>query len=281
MNDLISTLNSLRLQETIDLTLSSDDGSDHSLNIRSVDTCTLTSSALASLDEDTIPSNKSLDNLLLSIDSTDPLFLMDNIPITCTLLIHLCDPSSWLNDESINAYLSLLSRRFPQTLFLNTHFYSSLVRGGYKRVKGWTRKHDRGVFAFDRVLVPVNIGNRHWTVASMTLKGQKEIVYYDSMGSSIKGKVGKVLIKYLEHEFIDKIVKRGVDQAEWTLDLIQTVSIRAGKGPQQSDASSCGVYVCMTVKRLAQEKELDWRQRDADAFRKKMAWDLLLPLRLD
>lgn len=93
--------------------------------------------------------------------------------------------TEWLNDEVINFYLSLLKQRsddrlkkpdaqqaeaWPRVHFLNTFFYPLLSdKGGYNyaRVQKWTRRID--LFAMDRVVVPIHLGN-HWCLAVINLQ---------------------------------------------------------------------------------------------------------------
>jgi Ulp1 family protease len=98
--------------------------------------------------------------------------------------------TEWLNDEVINFYLNLLKQRsddrsknanakqkpsaneetWPRVHFLNTFFYPLLSdKGGYNyaRVQKWTRRVD--LFAMDRVVVPIHLGN-HWCLAVINLQ---------------------------------------------------------------------------------------------------------------
>lgn len=71
----------------------------------------------------------------------------------------------------------------PKCHIFNTFFYPLLMDSGkynYPRVRGWTRKVD--IFAMDKVVVPVHMGN-HWCLAIINFK-QKRIEYYDSLGSN-------------------------------------------------------------------------------------------------
>lgn len=211
-----------------------------------------------------------------------PLLYLNNIPISIALIQRLRQPSSWLNDEIINSYLCLLSARLPNILFFNTFFHTQLTQGGFERVRSWTRKFEMGAFGFKRVVIPINKGNYHWALACIDMEDYS-IGYYDSMGSgasSFRARLTKDLGDYLLLEYEDKV--RG--QCEHSKDEFSPEELQdrlhgiKSVAPQQADGGSCGVFLCLMAKRLAEGKVLDFDQSDVDQFRDKMALDLLSPL---
>jgi Ulp1 family protease len=110
-----------------------------------------------------------------------PVHTIEGIQIDQKLLGGVLSPNGWLNDEAINAYLSMLSwfavgTNRKRTLAMNSFFMPTLVNQGaydmrnyrYSNVSRWTRKHPKGIFSFDLVLVPVNHRNAHWYVLLKT-----------------------------------------------------------------------------------------------------------------
>jgi len=98
---------------------------------------------------------------------------------------------NWLNDEVINFYIELLKKRsveeadergYPKCHFFNTFFYSLLTKTGYdySRVRKWTNKFN--LFEFDKVFVPINQQNSHWTLAIINFQ-DKCFQYLDSFHS--------------------------------------------------------------------------------------------------
>ena len=53
----------------------------------------------------------------------------------------------------------------------------------YANVKRWSKKFD--VFEKEKIFIPVNINNTHWTLLVVYIQ-KKEIHYYDSMSGSGK-----------------------------------------------------------------------------------------------
>lgn len=112
-------------------------------------------------------------------------------------------PRQWLNDESINFYGALLMQRSQRAVekrkealgagalkvpmelraywdvhFFNSFFYEKVSAQGHKGVARWTRRVD--VFAKDKVVFPVNLGNSHWVTGCIDMRNRR-IEYYDSM----------------------------------------------------------------------------------------------------
>ena len=122
--------------------------------------------------------------------------LIEKYAIDMTRAKMLClRPRTWLNDEVINFYMNMLmerdQRRSDQSAgkVRSSHFFSSffmvkLLQNGkytYANVKRWSKKFD--VFSKDKIFIPVNINNSHWTLLVVYIQ-KKEIHYYDSMSGS-------------------------------------------------------------------------------------------------
>ena len=135
--------------------------------------------------------------LVLNGPSTQEV-LIEKYAIDMTRAKILClRPCTWLNDEVINYYMNMLMERDQlrsdqsNGQVRSSHFFSSffmvkLLQNGkytYPNVKRWSKKFD--VFAKDKIFIPVNISNSHWTLLVVYVQ-RKEIHYYDSMSGSGK-----------------------------------------------------------------------------------------------
>lgn len=149
-------------------------------------------------------------------------------------------PRQWLNDEVINATAELLRQRlarYPEHClrahFFNTFFYALLDRGGYPRVRSWTRTVD--LFACARIFVPVHLG-AHWCLAVANLP-QRRIEYLDSLGGRNPACLAK-LAAYLRDEHAER---RGsnLDTSDWALVHVPT--------PRQDNSDDCGMFCCMLM----------------------------------
>ena len=179
----------------------------------------------------------------------------------------------WLNDQVINAYMSLLTRRAsspdsapdkrPRLFLFNTFFFSKLQSDGYASVRRWSKKTD--LFAMDLVLVPVHLGT-HWCMAAIDFS-RKTIEYYDSLGGSGANAI-RVLRRYLHEEHRDK-KKEAFDDSGWT-------DVDGGRAvPQQKNGYDCGVFACMFAETLAGgAKKFAFEQKDMKDLRRRMAYEI-------
>ena len=170
--------------------------------------------------------------------------------------------------------MKYLNALYPATLFHNTFLFSILSKksNNYDRVKKWTKNYPKGLFSFDKIVIPINTGNRHWTVCCIDLI-KKEISYYDSMGSgsSKRNKVYNTCLDYIECEY-----NLWADRVELEPFHRQDYTSVHNACAQQSDGSSCGVYTCLFAKRLGEDNELTFSINPTQ-FRVKLAYDLTLP----
>ena len=98
----------------------------------------------------------------------------------------------------------------------------------YNKVKTWLK--GKKVGDFELLIYPINIENKHWTLAVTFVKEHK-IIYYDSMGGSGKKYLTALTKYYYDNGDINK----------WTVvDKLQNT-------PQQDNGCDCGVYLCMNA----------------------------------
>ena len=115
--------------------------------------------------------------------------LIDKFSIDMTVAkIRCLRPRTWLNDEVINFYLSMLQSDLNQCAVgqgkiysFSTFFMVRLLENNtykYANVARWTKRVD--IFSFERVFIPININNTHWTLIVIDIT-MKTIIYYDAM----------------------------------------------------------------------------------------------------
>ncbi|CEJ58400.1 hypothetical protein PMG11_07057 [Penicillium brasilianum] len=159
-------------------------------------------------------------------------------------------PLAWLNDEIINAYLTVLvqylrqstgntaSNDRPKFHAFNTFFYSTLRDKGYQGVRRWANRAKIGGEALldvDTVFIPVHQAS-HWTLM-VVRPMDRTIEYFDSLGARGAREV-EVIKKWLHGELGDKF-----DPEEWT--FLPSVS------SQQDNMSDCGVFLLVNAKAIA------------------------------
>lgn len=183
---------------------------------------------------------------------------------------------SWLNDEVINFYLSLVMERCSgeaaglKVYSFSTFFFPKLrgggggQAGGHAAVKRWTKAVD--LFLYDLVLVPLHLGV-HWAMAVIDFKS-KTVKSYDSMGQR-HDDICSLLLLYLKEEHKAK-KGRELDNAKWTIGSLKAIEI-----PQQKNGSDCGVFACKYADYIAKGRPLTFRQCHMPLFRKLMIWEIL------
>nr|XP_020469729.1 sentrin-specific protease 2-like [Monopterus albus] len=183
---------------------------------------------------------------------------------------------SWLNDEVMNFYLSLVMERSSReaaglkVYSFSTFFFPKLRGGGggqasgHSAVKRWTKAVD--LFAYDLILVPLHLGV-HWALAVIDFNS-KTVRSYDSMGQR-HDDICSLLLLYIKEEH--KVKKgRELDYTKWTVG-----STRATEIPQQKNGSDCGVFACKYADYIAKGRPLTFKQCHMPLFRKLMMWEIL------
>ncbi|QRW00650.1 Ulp1 protease family, carboxy-terminal catalytic domain protein [Ceratobasidium sp. AG-Ba] len=183
-------------------------------------------------------------------------------------------PAQWLNDEIINFYGALIMARSEEAKkdkakaldvhYFNSFFFAKLEDPGYDKARlgKWTKKFD--IFKKDVVLLPVNIGNMHWTCAAINF-AKKRIEYYDSMGTN-RGKIYKHLREYLNKEHLDK-KKKPFDFTGWK-------DYFSDDAPQQDNAHDCGVFSCQFMEAISRGDEFGFTQANMNYLRERMILEI-------
>ncbi|KAI9632123.1 uncharacterized protein MKK02DRAFT_20970 [Dioszegia hungarica] len=165
-------------------------------------------------------------------------------------------PGKWLNDEIINFYGGMLSKRsaedktgkLPKIFYCNTFFFVKM-QGKYDKSFGrWTKKVN--IFDLDLMIMPINDDGMHWVAAVMDMKA-KRVEYYDSMGGTEEkaNKAYNTIMRYFAAEHEAKLGTK-FDAAPWTLQYL------ADTTPQQDNGVDCGVFTCQTLEMRSRGLEL-------------------------
>lgn len=182
---------------------------------------------------------------------------------------------TWLNDEIINVYMSLIVQRaargngaLPRVHCFNSFFASKLyIEDGYNygNVRRWTlpvRLRQSGqlvdsILDLDRIIVPINLNNTHWTCAVIDLRGRK-FEYYDSMGGR-NARCLESLAAWLKDEYMNKRKEDRSDVLEWPREYPAV--------PAQSNCSDCGMFSLVFAEYASRGAEFTFKQKDIRDFR--------------
>jgi hypothetical protein len=155
--------------------------------------------------------------------------------------------SQWLNDETINGYLKLVTdlgnksqtaTAVPKYYAFTSFFMTTLLEKGYEGIKRWSKRakiDGKKLFDVQDVFIPINSGV-HWTVLVVSPK-HRAIRYYDSLGGNGRPYVAAAL-RWLRGELGAAFV-----EGDWTID-------NAAPSPMQNNGSDCGVFAITTAKQL-------------------------------
>ena len=173
---------------------------------------------------------------------------------------------SWVNDEVINFYFSLIKKRsemwIPSVHVFSTFFYPRLLEVGHKGLKRWTRNID--VFSYDLILIPVHSGS-HWSLTVVDTRA-KSIAYYDSLLGDNHRCVSAVM-DYLVAEHLAK-TSRKLDVQQWSLLMKKEI-------PRQYNTADCGIFTCKFADYLSRDKPLDFSYADIPKIRRRMIIEIL------
>ena len=172
-------------------------------------------------------------------------------------------PVTWLNDEVINFYMCMLQERDNIQTELScgtrkpSHYFNSFfmermfVKGqyNYDNIKRWTKKFN--IFLLDKVFIPVNINNTHWTMIVVYIQ-LKRIHYYDSMNGPGIDRYLKHVFRWLKDESKEKYRNRyAVEDIQWQL-IEQEDNV-----PQQENGWDCGVFSILAADFLSDNIPLE------------------------
>jgi len=208
--------------------------------------------------------------------------------------VEILQDGHWLNDEIINAYLFIVenSLKTSKVACLNTYFHPKFTKEGISpSVLRWMSKQaGQDLGQLDYLFIPVNLNNTHWALITYQ-PASRTLSYLDSMlnrraGMALLEKYRPLLEKL--HPPPSPIARPpGPKQssssglaAYLAVKLMGSLSLSEPKTkseltlrildgqPQQTDGSSCGVFVCKWVQVLANCPTVRFDQTQVSRHRK-------------
>lgn len=192
----------------------------------------------------------------------ETLMEIEGIPFTTREKEILLGPHEWLTDEIINAFCTRVTQQCPSVHCCSTFFYTTISRSiDEDWLRRWKRKYH---LPKDYIIIPVNWDNSHWALVVYTLK-DNTLRYYDSMmsGSRSRRALGVVREAFEKCSLISSSPSPSPEDSVGVLAFIMSrislktpepmpsFCIETPKGqPQQTDGSSCGVFLCWWVAKL-------------------------------
>lgn len=148
---------------------------------------------------------------------------------------------------------------------------ASLTGNGYNynAVTRWTNRPTKvDIFTYSKVIIPINHGNSHWTLAAIDML-RRRIVHYDSLyGYGARARVCSTLLQYLQDEHR---TKRGteMDTTGWVL------TDELSGCPKQNNGVDCGVFTSLFADFVSEDVPLSFGQGNILDFRKRMVVSIL------
>jgi len=159
--------------------------------------------------------------------------------------------------------------------FTTTFFFVKLLENAqynYSNVRRWTRR-DIDIFAADKVFIPINVNNNHWTLLVFFMQ-LKELHYYDSSNGD-GSRYLQYGMRWLSDECMDK-TRESLNMNEW-----QCFHKEPGV-PQQENGYDCGVFVLMCARAIAYNQPLtSYHQDNMQRYRLMIGRDILRGSLLD
>ncbi|KAJ3779638.1 hypothetical protein GGU10DRAFT_337854, partial [Lentinula aff. detonsa] len=189
--------------------------------------------------------------------------------------LHTLNPTGWLNDNVINAYISLLSSTTPPSITIIPSFINSAIRTA--RTSGMSiRKHEAlfrstkpypNLMSSRLILMPINIGNTHWMAGAINLPA-RTLTLYDSSQSLYQIHYEDIFWG-IQNWLVNEGKRR---QQEMTSLKLIAPQITV---PQQLNSYDCGIFTLNFILACAQDKNgFPFDQSDCSYLRRKMCWEL-------
>ncbi len=196
-----------------------------------------------------------------------------------------CRPGVWGNDEIVNAYLWMVTRRAAlsaapgqhRVLCFNSFWYPTLFRQGdaqpfsFDRVSRWTANMD--VFDYDLLCVPICDG-LHWSVVVL-YPNLRVAEYRDSLQSQDRTYEAQRCrpLNYVVRWLRIEAAAHGHD--ERMAETWRKMVLGKERTPQQTGGDDCAFFVCQTVSMLAAGREPSFSMTDVPGIRRRVAMELL------
>ena len=214
----------------------------------------------------------------------------------------------WLNDELMNAYISLLQMRnlsrcrknpnHESVLFMGTFFFQQLAYTGFKFQFKYTYRIRqlrfekfqernlpfRNIFQCDKMIFPVNVGGIHWACGCINFR-ERTLELYDSLryDDGFTCHAFKCMKQLLCDEWRTRVADNHVDlDWDFNFDLSDWKHVTFESiYPKQGNLADCGVFALKCADWLSDCLFPNYSQKHMEYFRKRMGVEILMKQTLD
>ena len=208
--------------------------------------------------------------------------------------LRTCQGQSWINDEVINYYLSLLRLRDEELAtynsnhcrcyFFTTYYYSNivepLVRNKFgdrqtERIKRWIEKQN--AFNFPIWIFTIHINGNHWILVLVdSIYGTLDL--YDSWPNTKQGRRLQTQILDNIWKFINILCNNRnlmtdvfkVSSSNWDFNIVHNC-------PKQNNNYDCGVFACTFASLLSTKRTASFNTKPSliRLFRKRLVLSII------
>jgi Ulp1 family protease len=172
----------------------------------------------------------------------------------------------WLNDEVINFYMTMLEDWSKHSDNCRTYIFSTFfmdkLRQNIEDVRMWRsrrRKYFVDVWSVQQLLVPIHVGNNHWTLLAVYPQ-LSTMTYYDSLHCD-----GSVYFSAMTDFFKMRAMTAKEGSMKWQVNNITN-------SPRQPNPNDCGVYCIINACLLTKGQSIhaaSYGDLEAKIYRKK------------
>ncbi|XP_025421746.1 sentrin-specific protease 1-like [Sipha flava] len=188
------------------------------------------------------------------------------IGLTCDTIERLFRNDSWLNSDSINHYLQMLSNHRSDAHFsFDSYLLSDFKYRGYES----TKRRTEGVDIFSKnVVFPVHLVQSHWALIYVDMKNHI-LFYIDSLLDNYEAECEVQMDEFIEYLHVEHLEKKNESMKNDWRKMVSDIS------PIQTNFIDCGVFVCLNAKTLILDKFQDFEQTDIPVLRVKILHEIL------
>jgi len=184
-------------------------------------------------------------------------------------LLLLITPRTWLNDNIIQNYISLLIDFCDQNVLeLNTDFLISYKRNGYNFIYKWFKVKYPSLDNYQRIVIPINPDSRHWALLVVEIWEGK--IYCADSFNHLYIEELTLASEFLNQIFIDYFQESSVKRA-----IPKNWKYEKWNSPKQSNTYDCGVFTCTNARYLLFNQHPDYTEKDIPLLRHRIAWELI------
>jgi Ulp1 family protease len=190
-------------------------------------------------------------------------------------------PGKWLNDDIINAYISLINMRsqslgLKKAYIFNTFFYTMIedMQGrndyDFKKLMRIINRKKVNLLDYEYVLIPVNQTHYHWYLLSINLRTQT-FDLIDSMTTAQETLATSLsVLQPFLHDYLTA-TQIETPQTSFKSQILPDV-------PKQQNGSDCGLFTCLNMELLARVGTIGSYSVDqefSNEARKRLSLELL------